>query len=181
MDSGQQGRQRLGTKLPLPATHTAMSAPLLNPHARALPFLDAADEAQPGAVPTAMLRLSAQLAARSEPGCAAAVEALAGGGAHPDALRVACLQALDAGAPAPARQALQALLDRCARGAGAGGADAEGSGEGGSSVLAAPGYEAVLHQNLIRLHLVRQLEGVSGPTGVAVRWLPACCLHPGSR
>lgn len=92
-----------------------------------------------------MLRLSAQLAARSQQGCAAAVEALARSGAHPDALRVACLQSMDAGALAPARQALQALLDRCAAG---------GSCDG---VLSAPGYEAVLHQNLIRLQLVRRL------------------------
>lgn len=122
---------------------------LLSPTRRALEFLATAEELQPGSLPTAMLRLSVQLAAKSAAGAAQAVDALAAcSAAEPDALRLACCECVDAGVECAARQALQCLLDRCAAGAS--------SAEGGASStgLHAAGYEATVFQNLIKLVLV---------------------------
>ena len=117
---------------------------------RALEFLAAAEELQPGSLPTGMLRLSVQLAAKSEAGAVEAVAALAASAAaEPDALRLACCECVDAGVHGAARQALLSLLERCAAGAS--------SAEGGASTagLQAAGYEATVFQNLIKLVLVR--------------------------
>jgi hypothetical protein len=123
---------------------------LLSFERRALEFLAAAEELQPGSLPTGMLRLSVQLAAKSEAGAVEAVAALAASAAaEPDALRLACCECVDAGVHGAARQALLSLLERCAAGAS--------SAEGGASTagLQAAGYEATVFQNLIKLVLVR--------------------------
>ena len=125
---------------------------------RALEYLEAADAAAPGALPTAMLRLSVHLGASDGAGATAAVAALAScPSADTDALRVACCECLDAGAEGAARQALELLLLRCteARVAAADG----GEGAAGEGLLV-HGCEATLFQNLIRLVLVsRQGRG----------------------
>lgn len=129
---------------------------------RALEFLKTADELEPGSLPTAMLRLSVHLGAGSETGAAAAVAALAECcAAQPDALRIACVQAIDAGATAAARKALLCLLERCSA---ASPPAAVGGGGGSTAVssLQAPGFEATVFQNLIHLLLA---DG----SGIAVR------------
>lgn len=104
---------------------------------------------QPGSLPTAMLKLSVQLAAKSEAGAGEAVAALAACAvAEPDALRLACCECVDAGAQRAAQQALQCLLERCAACVSAADGDASLAG------LQAAGYEATVFQNLIRLVLV---------------------------
>ncbi|PRW59549.1 MFS general substrate transporter [Chlorella sorokiniana] len=131
----------------------ALCALAAGQHDRALEFLEAADAALPGALPTAMLRLSVHLAAGSSEGAAAAVAALADcPGAGADPLRVACCECLDAGQEGAARQALELLLLRCTEARVA----AAAAGESGSSPaegLFAPGYEATVFQNLIKLVL----------------------------
>eukprot|EP00887_Chlorella_sp_A99_P006618 scaffold3.g6618.t1 len=113
-------------------------------HAEALQYLDAAEALEPGATSTALLRLKVQLAAGDEAGAAAAVAALAGGGGGgaPDLLRVACCEAVAAGAPAAARLALERLLQCLAR-------DPEACA--GSPA----GYEGAVFQNLIQLVLAQ--------------------------
>ncbi|KAI7839840.1 hypothetical protein COHA_006425 [Chlorella ohadii] len=134
----------------------ALCAMAAGQYDRALEFLDAADAALPGALPTAMLRLSVHLAAGSSEGAAAAVADLAScPGAGADPLRVACCECLDVGQEGAACQALELLLLRCteARVAAAeGGASDDSPAEG----LSAPGYEATIFQNLIKLVLPAQ-------------------------
>lgn len=101
-----------------------------------------------------MLRLSAQLAAGMQEDAAATVTALsASQGADADVLRIACCQCVDAGAYRAARQALEGLLERCAK---AGAADGGGASSAAAAreVLGAPGYEATVFQNLVQLLLV---------------------------
>lgn len=101
-----------------------------------------------------MLRLSVHLAACSSEGAAAAVAALAecpGAGADP--LRIACCECLDAGQEGAARQALELLLLRCTE-ARMAAAEAGDSGSSSADGLCAPGYEATVFQNLIKLVLV---------------------------
>lgn len=142
---------------------------------RALEFLDAADAALPGALPTAMLRLSVHLAAGSSEGAAAAVADLAScPGAGADPLRVACCECLDAGQEGAACQALELLLLRCteARVAAAeGGASDDSPAEG----LSAPGYEATIFQNLIKLVLVSCPVQTVGCSASFVRVRNAAC------
>ena len=122
---------------------------------RVLAALEAADTLEPASLPTAMLRLAAHLAAGDAAAAADAVAALAAcPGADGDALRIACCQCADAGAPAAARRALECLLARCA---------AAGSDAGGG--LDAPGAEAVLFQNLVKLLLVGRLPVVGVMVG----------------
>lgn len=143
----------LTANLPPPCTSPYLPSPC-----RALPYLAAADEAEPGGLLTAMLRLSAQLAAGSEAGAAEAVAALAASeAADADALRMACCECLDRGAAGAARQALLALLERCALAASAAGKGGEVPA-GGQAAAMATGFEAAVFQNLIKLHLVR-VEG----------------------
>lgn len=110
-----------------------------------------------------MLRLSAHLGAGSEAGATAAVAALAGCcAAQPDALRIACVQAMDAGATAAAQQALQCLLDQCS----ASSTVPQGTANGGaglatSSCLQAPGFEATVFQNLIHLLLADDTDSAA--------------------
>ena len=121
-----------------------------------------------------MLRLSVHLAAGSSEGAAAAVAALANcPGASADPLRVACCECLDAGQEVAARQALELLLLRCteARVAAAeGGASDDSPAEG----LTAPGSEATVFQNLIKLVLVSMGADV-GCKMVAAHAASACC------
>lgn len=79
-------------------------------------------------------------------------------GTDPDVLRIACCQCTDAGASGAARTALKLLLERCAGEgtAGGGGRDADGSsGEAAATGPGAPGYEATILANLIRLLLAQ--------------------------
>ncbi|KAL4424385.1 hypothetical protein ABPG75_001686, partial [Micractinium tetrahymenae] len=122
---------------------------------RALEFLGQADQLQPGGVPTSMLRLSVQLGAGNEAGATAAVATLADcSAAQPDVLRIACMQAVDAGATAAARQALLCLLERCSAAGREAAADgSSGAGSAAAGDLQAPGFEATVFQNLIHLLL----------------------------
>lgn len=150
----------------------ALHPPLNNTEipCRALEHLKAADQLEPAAVPTAMLRLTVCLAAGDVDGAAAAVASLATApDADADVLRIACCQCLDAGAKGAARTALERLLARCAA-AGAGGGSGGGGAGGGASAdcevpaggLGAPGYEATVFQNLVQLLLVRRLALQTG-------------------
>lgn len=118
-----------------------------------------------------MLRLSVQLEAGSEAGAAAAVAALADcSAAEPDVLRIACIQAVDAGARGAACQALRCLLERCSRGSadvgggekGGSSGSAPGEGASASGSLHAKGYEATVFQNLIHLLVSDEAGGGSG-------------------
>ena len=62
------------------------------------------------------------------------------------ALQVACIEALDAEVPSAAKQALLVLLESMA------------AGSSGGSQQQAPGYEATIFQNLIKLTQVCCLE-----------------------
>lgn len=136
---------------------------------RALEFLEKAAQLEPGSVPTAMLRLSVQLAAGSEAGATAAVAALADCcAAQPDALRIACVQAIDAGATAAARQALLCLLEKCKAAGSPGAANGDSdTGSAAASSLRAPGFEATVFQNLIHLLLSADHSSAAGTSQAA--------------
>ncbi|EFN50881.1 hypothetical protein CHLNCDRAFT_141680 [Chlorella variabilis] len=150
--STQEGCGHSDGEEPQPAAcHRSMALCCLGAgqHGRALESLAAADRLEPAAVPTAMLRLTVQLAAGRHDGAAAAVATLAAcPGSDADVLRLACCQCMEAGAPRAARQALECLLELCA--GDAGGAS---SAPPAQQCQLAPGLEATAFQNLIKLLL----------------------------
>jgi hypothetical protein len=107
--------------------------------------------ATPGGLVEAMLRLKARLGAGDADGAATALGALAAApGANADILRVACCEALEAGAPRAAREALAILLERA-------------RGDADFAAALPPGAEAAVFQNLVALLLeMRAAEGGGG-------------------
>ncbi|GAB4823258.1 hypothetical protein N2152v2_010304 [Parachlorella kessleri] len=115
---------------------------------RAQHYLSAAE--QPKSLPTGFLRLKVALAAQAA--ASAAVSQLMGcEGASPDMLRIACLEAQEAGVPSAAKQALVMLLDKL-------------SADSGGDSQQSPGYEATVFTNLIKLILDNDKQSGHGGT-----------------